>query len=295
MGALTAGFAAGSDPDTTNVLAVDLSSSRGTLLSGTQSDADLGHTLCYVAGAPGGYELVSYESASLTGVNAYALGTYLRRGLYGTTIASHATGAAFARLDDAIVKLSYDKSQIGATIYLKLVSFNLWGGGAQQLADVAAYTHVITGPPRPPNVTGFAAQQSGTVVAFGWDAVNDVALKGYDIGYAPQGTSDWSLFSLLTEAAAGTEMTNAEVPPGHWTFGIRARDIADQLSPAATMLDLAITNTLPVISAADSAPAWSGASYHDLGNFFDTPVVTVVCGGFAGDPVAVVIDLGGFS
>jgi hypothetical protein len=295
IGVLTGSFAAGGDPDMTDALAVDLSSSRGTLLSGTQSDADLGHTLCYVARAPSGYELISYESASLTGSNAYTLGTYLRRGLYGTEIASHAIGAAFARLDDAIVKLSYDKSQVGSTIYLKLVSFNLWSGGAQQLADVTAFTHVITGPPRPPNVIGFAAQQSGAVVAFGWDAVNDVALKGYDIGYAPQGTSDWSLFSLLTEAAAGTEMTNAEVPPGSWTFGIRARDIADQLSPVVTTLDLVVTNALPVISAADAAPAWTGATYHDLGNFTDTPLVTVSCGGFAGDPIAVVIDLGGFS
>src|SRR5690348_3870463 len=158
MGALSASFAAGGDPDMTDTLAVDLSASRGTLLSGTQSDADLGHTLCYVANAPTGYELVSYESASLTGANAYSLGTYLRRGLYGTTIAAHAAGAAFARLDDAIVKLSYDKSQIGATIFIKLVSFNLWEGGAQQLADVSAYAHVIAGPPRPANVTGFAAQ-----------------------------------------------------------------------------------------------------------------------------------------
>jgi hypothetical protein len=295
MGVLTASLAAGGDPDMTDTLAVDLSASRGTLLSATQSDADLGHTLCYAASAPSGYELVSYESASLTAPNAYTLGTHLRRGLYGTGITGHPSGAAFARLDDAIVKLSYDKSQIGTTIYLKLVSFNLWSGGAQQLADVTAYTHVIAGPPLPPNVTGFAAQQSGAVVAFAWDAASDAALKGYDIGYAPQGTSDWSLFSLLTEAAAGTEMTNAEVPPGSWTFGIRARDIADQLSPAIATLDLVVTNALPVISAADAAPAWSSATYHDLGNFKDAPVLTVACGGFAGDPVAAVIDLGGFS
>ena len=295
MGVLTASFAAGGDPDMTDTLAVDLSASRGTLLSATQSDADLGHTLCYVASAPNGYELVSYESASLTAPNAYTLGTYLRRGLYGTGITGHASGAAFARLDDAIAKLPYDKSQIGATIYLKLVSFNLWSGGAQQLADVTAYAHIIAGPPRPPDVTGFAAQQSGAVVAFAWDAVTDAALKGYDIGYAPQGTSDWSLFSLLTEAAAGTEMTNAEVPPGSWTFGIRARDIADQLSPSIATLDLIVTNALPVISAADAAPAWAGLAYHDLGNFKDSAVVTVSCGGFAGDPIAIVTDLGGFS
>ena len=64
---------------------------------------------------------------------------------------------------------------------------------------------------------------------------------------------------------------------------------------AVTTLDLVVTNALPVISAADAAPAWTGATYHDLGNFTDTPVVTVSCGGFASDPVAVVIDLGGFS
>ena len=34
---------------------------------------------------------------------------------------------------------------------------------------------------------------------------------------------------MLTEALRGTEMTNAAVPPGNWTFGIRPHDIADQL------------------------------------------------------------------
>ena len=65
--------------------------------------------------------------------------------------------------------------------------------------------------------------------------------------------------------------------------------------PRSRTLDLVVTNALPVISAADAAPAWTGATYHDLGNFKDAPVVTVACGGFAGDPVAAVIDLGGFS
>lgn len=295
MGTLTASLPAGSDPDRVDIIAVDLSPSRGSLLSGTQSDADLGHTLCYLGDTPSGYELVSYESASLTGSYAYGLGTYLRRGLYVTPIAAHAAGAAFARLDDAIVTLGYDKSQIGSTIYIKLVSFNLWGGGAQQLGDVAAYPHLIVGPPAPPDVTGFSAQQSGAVVAFAWDAVSDVALKGYDIGYAPVGTSNWALFNLLTEAAGGTEMTNAEVPPGSWTFGIRARDIADQLSPDIATLDLVVTNALPVIYDADAAPNWTSAAYHDLGNFTDAPVVAVACGVFAGDAVAVVIDLGSFS
>ncbi len=253
IGTLTASLASGGDPDTSHTVAVDLSSSRGSLLSGTRSDADLGHTLCYVGG-----ELIAYETATLTGSYQYSLGTYLRRGLYGTTIASHAAGASFARLDGSISSFAYDKSQIGQTIYIKLVSYNLWGGGAQELAGVTAHAHVIAGPPAPANVTGFAAQQSGAVVAFGWNAVPDGALKGYDIGFAPPGTTLWSEFEMLTEAAAGTEMTNAAVPPGNWLFGIRARDVADQLSPAIATVDLTVTNPNAVISSVAQAPLWPG-------------------------------------
>lgn len=254
IGLLSATFSAGSDPDRVDTLEVDLSESRGQLLSGTQNDADLGHTLCLVEN-----ELIAYETATLTGPYAYALGAYLRRGLYGTAIAAHAGGAAFARLDDAIVKFSYDKGQIGQTIYVKLVSFNLWGGGAQQIAAVPPYTHFIAGPPAPPDVGGFSAQQNGAVVAFAWDAVADAALKGYDIGYAPQGTSAWPDFEMLTEAAAGTEMTNAAVPPGTWVFGIRARDVADQLSPEIATFDLVVTNPNEVISSVAQTPLWPGS------------------------------------
>ena len=54
-------------------------------------------------------------------------------------------------------------------------------------------------------------------------------MDGYFIGYAAQGTTNWAQFTMLTEATAGTEMSNANVPPGAWVFGIRAIDIADQL------------------------------------------------------------------
>ena len=39
------------------------------------------------------------------------------------------------------------------------------------------------------------------VVIFSWTQIPDYALKGYDIGYAPQGTTDWTQFTMLTEAA----------------------------------------------------------------------------------------------
>jgi hypothetical protein len=252
MGSLTAAFPVGSDPDTADTLVIDLSESGGALLSGTQADADLGHTLCYVDG-----ELVAYETATLTGPNRYALGTYIRRGLYGSAIAAHATGSGFVRLDDAIFALSYDKSQIGATIHIKLASFNLYGGGLQPLAGVTDYTHTIQGPPPPANVTGFSAQQTGGAVVFKWNEVSDFALKGYDILYGPQSGSIGSA-TFLTESARGTEMTNAAVPPGTWTFYIRARDVADQFSPAPTTVDLVVTNPNPVILDEAFAPDWLG-------------------------------------
>jgi len=252
MGTLAADFPAGSDPDTADTLAVDLSESGGALLSGTQADADLAHTLCYVGG-----ELLGYETATLTGANRYSLGTYLRRGLYGSAIGAHAAGTNFVRLDDAIFTLPYDKSQIGATIHVKLVSYNVYGAGQQQLAAVADHTHTIIGPPPPGNVSGFSAQQTGGAVIFKWDEVQDFALKGYDILYGPQGgTISSALF--LTESARGTEMTNAAVPPGTWTFYIRARDVADQFSPAPATANLVVTNPNPVIVDRQDAPAWLG-------------------------------------
>ena len=256
QGVLTTILPIGPDPDTMDTLTVDLSESKGALSSGTQDDADLGHTLCYVD-----EELISYETATLTGTNQYSL-TYLRRGMYGSTIGVHNTGTLFTRLDNQIFSYPYDPSQIGNTIYIKLCGFNLYGGGRQSLADVTAFTHVIKGPPPPPDVTGFTAKQVGDTVAFAWDAITlpngnaDIALKGFVLAYAAIGTTDWNSFTVLTDTTAGTEMTNASVPFGTWTFGIRAIDIAGQLSPDITTTNLTVINNGNQVDLQDNAPNW---------------------------------------
>lgn len=255
MGTLTATLPTSSgNPDITNICAVDLTISAGTLLSGTQADADEFHTLCYAGG-----ELISYRTATLTALSKYNL-TYLRRGAYGTPISAHASGSNFIRLDDAVFDLPYTADQIGKTIYIKLPAFNPWMGGLQSLAAVSPTAVVIPAPPVPANVTGFSAQQNGAVVVCKWNQIANYALKGYDIGYAPQGSTAWSQFTLLTEAAKGTEMTNAAVPPGAWVLGIRGRDVVDQLSPAITMQNLTVTNPNVVILQSASAPDWPGVS-----------------------------------
>lgn len=252
QGVLTADFPASESPDTTNTLSVDLTESQGSLLSGTHEDANQANTLCYVDG-----ELIAYQAATLTSDYNYDLGTYITRGLYNTEIASHADGSAFARLDSSVFKYTYDKTQIGQTIYVKLLSYNIYGGGLQSLADVDPYTHTIIGPPIPPDVTNFSAQQSGGAVVFSWTEVNDFALKGYDILYGEQdGTIDNATF--LTESARGTEMTNASVPPGTWRFYIRARDVADQFSSTPSTYDLIVENDSPIIFTAPQPPDFPG-------------------------------------
>ena len=258
MGVTTADFPAGGDPDTTHTLAVDLTESAGALLSGTPADADLGHTLCLVGGA-NGVEYVSYETATLTGTNKYALATYLRRGQQGSAIVDHPSGAPFARLDDAIFQVPYTSDQIGKTLYLKFTSLNVFGGGEESLASVTAYPIVMPAPPAPTAVDLFSVQQIGGAVVFGWHKIaDDFALKGYDILYGEQGDPLGIVNAqFLTEATRGTEMTNAAVSPGTWTFYIRARDIADQFGPAASF-NLTVINPNTLIVDEQDAPAWPG-------------------------------------
>jgi len=167
-GTLTAALPSGSSPDTTNTLAVDLTVSNGTLTSGTQQNATDLLTLCYCDG-----ELLAYETATLTATSKYNL-TYLVRGAYGTAIGSHASGAQFARLDEAPFQFAYDPSWVGRTIYIKLQSVNAFGqsGASQALSNLTPVTYNIVGAPSEP-VTGFQLAQPwvGGAVKLVWAKV----------------------------------------------------------------------------------------------------------------------------
>ena len=142
QGTLTAALPSQADPDTTNILAVDLTQSQGQLLSGTQADADNFVTLCYADG-----ELISYRTATLTAAYRYNL-TYLRRGVYGTPINAHSSGSNFARFgpnDPSLFRYSYPNNFVGRTVYVKLPAFNTFGQSLQDLAGLTADTYTLTG------------------------------------------------------------------------------------------------------------------------------------------------------
>lgn len=113
------------------------------LISGSATDAAQLVTLCYVGGA--NPEYLAYQTATLTGAGAYTLSS-LVHAAYGTPALSHSSGDPFVRVDERIVVgEDLDPSYVGRTVYIKLCSFNLWGGAQQQLSDVSATTYTITG------------------------------------------------------------------------------------------------------------------------------------------------------
>jgi len=142
MGVLTASLAShsGANPDNSDTLAVNLAESGGVLSTVTSLDAQLGSTLCIVDS-----ELLSYTTATLTAANQYAL-TGLYRGLYGTAVASHASGANFAFLaGNGICKYNLPAQYVGVEVYVKLQSFNVFGGGVQSLSSCTAYNFTPAG------------------------------------------------------------------------------------------------------------------------------------------------------
>ena len=194
MGTLSNTLAAGSDPDTAHTLSVDLSVSGGKLTTGTTADADNGRTLCFVDG-----EVLTYQTASLTGANQYGL-TYLRRGLYATAIGSHAAGQPFcwlgdsSHIDRAIFRYGLPAEYVGVTIYLKFTSFNQFRAAEESLAGVTAYPYAPSGkgsfvaPPANVSISVGADQNSGdgSVIPFmviSWDASPDALIDMYDVQY----------------------------------------------------------------------------------------------------------------
>lgn len=139
FGSLTAALPNGAVFDRTNTLTVEISA--GQMTGGTEQDSRDLLTLCYVDG-----EFLAYANAELKGVGRYTLGN-LTRGAYGSAIDTHAAGSKFARIDEALFKYTVPRNWIGRTVWVKLVSYNVFSGGIQDLASVPAYSYTIKGAP----------------------------------------------------------------------------------------------------------------------------------------------------
>jgi Putative phage tail protein len=168
--------------DQTNTLSADISLSGGQLLSASQADAQALATLCYL-GSGNAYELLSYENASLLSQNFYNL-SYLVRGAYGSDILSHMAGEQFARLDASIFNYSYTADRINTGLFIKLLSFNQYGGGAQNLSDVDAFFFILQGVAYSsplPNITNLTTSYVANITQLNWTEVTDFRPVLYEI------------------------------------------------------------------------------------------------------------------
>ena len=158
----------GANPDAGHTLAVDLTSSGGTLSSTTAAAAASDVTLCSV-----GSEFIAYTTATLTAANKYNL-TGLYRGEAGVASVTVPSGAKFCFLDSAILKYTVPAAEIGDLIYFKFASFNIFGQALQDLSTCAVYTYVVAGTGTTGAVT--TALAIGTALDFGLtsaDAISD--------------------------------------------------------------------------------------------------------------------------
>lgn len=160
-----------SSTDNTNTLAVDLTMSSAELLSGTEADKENLNTLCYVDG-----ELIAYEEAELVDDYKYYL-KKLIRGAYYTVPAAHAAETQFCRIDsERFLKMPFSENDIGKTIYVKVCSFNTFGAGLQDLANVQTYQYTIQANATkiyPADVTNFNVVQKGAEYVYSWNYTSE--------------------------------------------------------------------------------------------------------------------------
>lgn len=244
-----------SDPDLTNTLSVDLSMGGGQVLSGSQEDVDAYNTLCYVDG-----ELIAYRDSNLVAAEEYNL-SYLRRGVYNTTISSHAAGTQFTRIDPSVAaKYQFDSNRIGQTIYIKLVSFNIWGGGIQDISDVTAHSYTITGSAMnspPDDVDNLHTNYRANLLYLYWDEAVDFRPIEYEIR---TGTT-WAEATVLGRIAQpGYPL------PGDGDFWVAARAIGANgasiysYTPTHIAISGAILTRNIIATIDEVATGWTGTA-----------------------------------
>lgn len=203
--------------------AVQLDGLGGQLIGGSVAGAQALATLsCVVDSTP---EFFAYTTATLTGANAYNL-SGLIRGAYGYPNASHASGAKFIRVDDAILQSgSIDPSMIGKPMYFKFCSFNIWGGGTQDISQVSPYTYTPTGSALAayaatwnPSLSGFSVVAINNVVQFSWSIAAYKNVAGYEIR---QG-STWSTATVLATGLQSSVFSWQPTTTGSLTFMMKA-------------------------------------------------------------------------
>jgi hypothetical protein len=244
QGHLTAALASfgGTNPDTVHTLSVDCAESTTSPLPVTHDDADALRAIALITAPPTGSglsqtiantgEVLGFGNVAATGSYSASL-TYLQRGQYGTPAGAHSSGDRFTVIDplgDNQTSVAFDlpAAYVGAPLYVKLSSFNLFGKAGQDLADCVEYTYTPVGVGTPAS-SDWAIEP----ISLGEGGANTPALLIN--GTVPSYVSEWiteirKVAALLNEDGSvklnedGSPML-AEGDPGAWQ--------ADAIQPGA--------------------------------------------------------------
>ena len=151
--------------------------------------------------------------------------------------------------------------QDGTACDVRIRSINTLGAmsdqdGAIWSATVSNYS--VIGKLQPPSdITTFSAAQNGNVVVFQWSQVPDLDLGGYEIAFVAQGGL-LANATVITDTTRGTSVTTAAVPPGSWTFFIRAVDTTGNYSINAASTTMTVGNTNTVVAGTEQAGDFLG-------------------------------------
>jgi hypothetical protein len=240
QGALTAALPSHADPDTTDTLAVNLAASQG-ILSTAVSDADANalRTLAMVDS-----EVIAYGAVAATGAYTATL-SYLRRGVYGSAIAAHASGAPFSQIaPGAMLAVTLPQAYVGVGLYIKLCSFNIFGNAGQALSEATAYTYTPTGVAystsggsvvtvAPAAPTGLAVTAIAGGFTLNWDATTDATIDLYQVWGAAGASQPFSAASLVgTVPAPATSVTITGEPASALSVFLVAVNAAGSSAPA---------------------------------------------------------------
>lgn len=248
MGRLTAAVPSGDRFDFTNTLSVEMTTDRALPAARAQGR----QILCYVDG-----EYLAYNDLELTSANNYDL-TNLFRGLYTSTIAAHSPNSQFARIDPGLFKMNLPVQFVNKQVYFKFVSFNVFGGGKQAVADLEPYAYTIQGTAflyPLPNVTNVLTTFEDGNTIIHWTPIQDFRTP---IDYEVRIGTNWAGGQIL-----GRTPTTQFPYFMDGTYWIAARYVTPWgvTVYSATPEDIQITGgAIPdnIIISADEAPTWPG-------------------------------------
>jgi len=188
-GRLLGAIPVGNDPDTVSTLNVQLNSTaQQGLTSVSRADADQLRSLMLVDG-----EVMSYQVSTPLSTSSFKL-SYLRRAAYNSSNTVHAVNTQFTILDDSVWRMPFDPGMVGQPVWFKFVSYNIFGGGVEDISTLPAYQAIFQG-----NNSGQVLQVGATPLV----ARGGCVQKGNQIYKQPNVADGWDSDCYSLDAFTG--------------------------------------------------------------------------------------------